>query len=188
MFRNFAGRSSRCAFRSAGHPRRRSPQLLADAQASTTCTLQTHSDPRGVSHSRAVAVGGQLRASVWLHLWFPRGLRADAVHLVWPIRPTAQDPADLDVHAAGRGTVCPVAGAVLQHTGIRVRGVQAVHVHTVYAGLLRLAEHKFQARGASMTQGAAVPSRAPSTVWPPMSRSLHHSIALYNPIIFPGAF
>lgn len=83
----FTGRSSWRAFRAAGHAGGRSTALLADAEASTSRAVQADPDPGRTVGARYPTVGGQLRASVRLHLRLLGGLRADAVHLVRPLRP-----------------------------------------------------------------------------------------------------
>nr|KAF7437935.1 hypothetical protein H0235_000326 [Vespula pensylvanica] len=57
------------------------------------------------------------------------------------------------------------------HYDRRLRGLQALQLYTLYARLLRLAKYQHQEGGARMTHGAAVQSRARSTVRPPILRS-----------------
>lgn len=109
----FAGRSSRCAFCATGYADGRSAALLADAQVSASRALQADFHSAGTVGAGYTAVGGQLRASVRLHIRLPGGLRTDAIYLIRPLRSQTKDPADLDLSGPNCGPVCLAARPVL---------------------------------------------------------------------------
>lgn len=80
------GRSSWRPFRFACHTGSRSTTLLADAEAPTSRPVQADPDPARAADTGHPAMDRQLCASVRLYLRLLGGLRADAVHLVRPLR------------------------------------------------------------------------------------------------------
>lgn len=105
---------------------------MADAKASSPSPVEADLRPSRPANPWHASMGGQLRTSVRFHLRFPGGVRADAFHLVRPLRPSPQDLANLDLSDPHRRPVHPSSSPVLQRASVRVRGVQAVQLHPVH--------------------------------------------------------
>lgn len=116
----YTGWSSRRAFCVAGHADGRSAALLADAKAPTSRIIQADPDSAGAAGAGYFAVGGQLRASIRLHIRLLSGLRADAIYFVRPLRSQTKNTANLDLPGPDRGLVHPAACSLLQRASIRV--------------------------------------------------------------------
>ena len=109
---------------------------MANTKVSRNGHFETCWSYGGILSGWTFALGGQLRASIWIYIWVPPVIRPITICYLWCIRSEAENYFSLDLLSFRSLPFCGPAAFVLRYSNTWLWGLQVFQLYSYHQRLL----------------------------------------------------